>query len=131
MASKPKIILTKNVYERLWKLLESVPEDTTTNQLEEELERAKIVAPTKLPSDVVTMHSQVTFTVETTGKTFTYTLVYPSELDDDNKKLSILSPVGSAIIGLREGQNIDWPIGRAQPTRVHVKSVNNECQDRG
>ncbi|WP_036160746.1 nucleoside diphosphate kinase regulator [Marinimicrobium sp. LS-A18] len=124
MASKPKITLTKNVYERLWNLLESVPEDTITNQLEEELERAKIVTPAKLPDDVVTMHSQVTFTVQSTGKTFTYTLVYPTELDNTENKLSILSPIGSAIIGLKQGQEIDWPISKTQRTTVKVEAVS-------
>lgn len=123
MATKPKIILAKDVYEKLSKLIDSVPEDAITDQLVDELERAKLVAAQKLPDDVVTMHSQVTFTVQSTGKTFTYTLVYPTELDNTADKLSVLSPIGSAIIGLQKGQEIDWPISKAQRTTVKVESV--------
>lgn len=123
MATKPKITIAKDVYERLSKLIDSVPEDIITVQLIDELERAKIVSPKKLPQDVVTMHSKVTFTVQSTGKTFTYTLVYPTELDNTADKLSVLSPIGSAIIGLKEGQEIDWPISKTQRTTVKVESV--------
>lgn len=123
MATKPKIVLAKDVYEKLSKLIDSVPEDTITDQLIDELERAKIVSPQKLPADVVTMHSQVTFTVQSTGKTFTYTLVYPRELDDPTQKLSVLSPIGSAIIGLQTGQEIEWPLSKTQRTTVKVESV--------
>lgn len=124
MAAKPKIILTKEVYEKLSKLIDSVPQDMITDQLIDELERAKIVSAQKLPDDVVTMHSQVTFTVQSTGKTFTYTLVYPTELDNTDNKLSVLSPIGSAIIGLQQGQEIDWPISKTQRTTVKVDGVS-------
>ncbi|WP_347330598.1 nucleoside diphosphate kinase regulator [Marinimicrobium locisalis] len=123
MAPKPKITLSKDVYTTLSRLLEEVPEDIITDQLVDELERAKLVAPEKLPDDVVTLHSTVTFTVQSTGKSFTYTLVYPTELDDTSRKLSILSPVGSAIIGLKRGQEIDWPISNTKRTTIAVDRV--------
>lgn len=124
MASKPKILLAKDVYEKLSRLIDSVPDDIITDQLIDELERAKKVASNKLPADVVTMHSEVTFTVWSTGKTFTYTLVYPTELDSTSNKLSVLSPIGSAIIGLQKGQKIDWPISKTQQTTVTVNDVS-------
>ncbi len=124
MAAKPKITLTKEVYERLSKLIDSVPQDMITDQLIDEIERAKIVSTKKLPDNVVTMHSRVTFTVQSTGKTFTYSLVYPTELDSTADKLSVLSPIGSAIIGLQQGQEIDWPISKTQRTTVKVDSVS-------
>lgn len=123
MAPKPQITITKDVYRTISKLLENVPEDTITDQLTDELERAKLVSSGKLPDDVVTMHSVVTFTVKSTGKTFTYQLVYPTELDDTNQQLSILSPVGSAIIGLKQGREIDWSISHTKRTSIYVDKV--------
>jgi len=123
MGAKPKITLTRSIYNTLSALIDSVPEDTITEQLLDELERAKIVSPQKLPDNVVTINSTVTFTVEATQKTFTYQLVYPSELDNSENKLSILSPVGSALIGLQEGAQIVWPISTSKETIVHVNNV--------
>ncbi|WP_041523016.1 nucleoside diphosphate kinase regulator [Gilvimarinus agarilyticus] len=123
MGVKPKIILTRKIYNSLSALVDSVPEDDITEQLLDELERAKIVSPQKLPANVVTMHSTVTFTVQSTQKTFTYQLVYPSELDDSEHKLSILTPVGSALIGMQEGAEIDWPLSTSKKTIVQVNKV--------
>lgn len=123
MPRKPKITLSNDVYNAISQLIDGAPEDIITDQLAEELERARLVAPDKLPEDIVTIHSKVTFTVQSTGRTFTYTLVYPTELDDTSSKLSILSPVGSAIIGLKEGQKIDWPISSTKRTIFTVDKV--------
>lgn len=123
MAKKPTIILAEDVYQRLSRLLENVPEDTITDQLLDELDRAKVVADDKVPDNVVTMHSQVTFRVQSTGKTFTYTLVYPTELEDTERQLSVMSPVGSAIIGLKEGSEIDWEISPDRQTTICVEKV--------
>jgi|SRR5690554_6464671 len=123
MAAKTKITLTREIYNSLSALIDSTPESTITEQLLDELERAKIVSPQKLPDNVVTMNSKVTFTVESTKKTFTYELVYPSELDNSETKLSILSPIGSALIGMQEGAQIVWPITPNQKTTVQVDKV--------
>lgn len=123
MTSKPNITLTKDVHRAISKLLESVPEDIITDQLTDELERAKLVSQSELPGDVVSMHSVITFTVQSTGRTFTYTLVYPTELNDTNNQLSILSPVGSAVIGLKQGQEIDWSISQTKRTTISVDRV--------
>ncbi|WP_111641321.1 nucleoside diphosphate kinase regulator [Marinimicrobium alkaliphilum] len=131
MSAKPAITLSKTTYQKLSRLLESVPENMITDQLLDELERADIVDGADLPEDVVDMHSEVTFTVQATGKTFTYTLVYPTELDSTEHKLSILSPVGSAIIGLRAGDEIDWPLTREKNTLVRVESVKPSAASAG
>jgi regulator of nucleoside diphosphate kinase len=129
MAAKPKLTISRETYHTLSALIDSLPEDTTTEQLLDELERAKIVSEKKLPENVVNMHSTVTFTVQSTQKTFTYELVYPSELDGTPSKLSILSPVGSALIGLQEGAEIDWPISTGKQTLVQVDKVTPPKQD--
>lgn len=123
MAQKPSISISREDYFKLSHLIDSVPEDFITDQLAEELERADIVPAEKLPHNVAAMGSTVTFTVESTGKSFTYRLVYPTELDNTENKLSVLSPVGSAIIGLKEGQCIDWIINLGKKTVVYVIKV--------
>ncbi|MGB4813207.1 MAG: nucleoside diphosphate kinase regulator [Methylophilaceae bacterium] len=74
-----------------------------------ELARANIVEPQEIPPDVVTMNSTVTFKVQSSDKEFSLTLVYPNEAGDNAGKISILAPVGSALLGLREGEEISWP----------------------
>lgn len=123
MKVPPTIVLAEDVHRELSRLIERVPEDMITDQLAYELERATLVAPDELPKHVVTMHSTVTFSVESTGKTFTYTLVYPAELNDTDRQLSILSPVGSAIIGLQQGASIDWRIAPTKQTTISVDAI--------
>lgn len=94
-----------------------------TDQLAYELERATLVAPDELPKHVVTMRSTVTFSVASTWKTFTHTLVYPTELNDTDHQLSILSPVGSAIIGIQQGASIDWRITPTKQTTITVDAI--------
>ncbi|WP_351012033.1 GreA/GreB family elongation factor, partial [Shewanella sp. S1-58-MNA-CIBAN-0166] len=70
---------------------------------------ANIVEPHEVPSTVVTMNSTVNFVVESTGEEFTLTLVYPKNIDSSGNKISILAPVGSALLGLSQGDQIEWP----------------------
>lgn len=92
-------------------------------RLKEELKKAKIVTEDKMPKDVVRFKSVVS--VETPfGVLDSYQLVVPAERDPRNKKMSILSPVGSAIIGYAEGDDVFWdfPIGER---KIIIKAVQN------
>src|SRR3954454_5417533 len=71
--------------------------------LGDELDRAELVEPAAIPRDVVTMHSCVEFLDEDTDEVRTVTLVYPGEEDSRRGKISVVTPVGSALIGLRTG----------------------------
>ena len=75
----------------------------------EEINRATIHSAAKIPADVVTMQATVTFVDEGTGANRTVQLVYPGEADISAGRISILTPVGAGLIGLREGQSITWP----------------------
>ena len=88
--------------------------------LNEELARAEVVPPDKVPAGVVTMHSTVECEDEMTHDRHTLTLVYPNDANVDNGRISVLAPVGSALLGLSAGQSIDWsaPDGRALRLRV-------------
>ena len=71
--------------------------------------RARLHKPANIPADVVTMGSVVTFVDAASGAPRTVTLVYPSDADIAEGRISILTPVGAALIGLRAGQSILWP----------------------
>lgn len=78
--------------------------------LERELDRAHVVAPTAIPRDVVTMNSCVRLKDVEMGEEKVYTLVFPSEADIKANKISILAPIGTAILGYKAGDLIEWPV---------------------
>lgn len=77
--------------------------------LTRELERADIADPWELPPTVVSMNSTVRFVLENTREEFTLTLAYPKDCTPDGTCVSILSPVGTALLGLAVGAAIEWP----------------------
>jgi regulator of nucleoside diphosphate kinase len=80
------------------------------NKLETELDRAEIVDPKNIPADVVTMRSQVRLKDLVSGESNTYSLVFPIEADFAKGKISVLAPIGTAILGYRQGDTIEWPV---------------------
>jgi len=102
---KPEIIVSSLDADRLYNLLDSLPKNSLIgiSGLEEELTRANIVEPQEVPSTVVTMNSTVKFSVESSQEEFELTLFYPKDLDASGTKISILAPVGSALLGLSQG----------------------------
>ncbi|MCW9047145.1 MAG: nucleoside diphosphate kinase regulator [Gammaproteobacteria bacterium] len=110
MDKRPKIILTEHDLDRLDELLESLPATTFPgrDELRAELDRAEIVESNEVPADVVTMNSKVRFALES-GEEFCLTLVYPKDMDGSTENISILAPVGSALLGLSTGEHIEWP----------------------
>jgi regulator of nucleoside diphosphate kinase len=85
-----------------------------------ELDRADIVPFQAVSPDVVTMNSRVAFEDETTGEFRIVTIVYPQDADPSEGKISVMAPVGSALLGLSVGQSIEWcfPDGRPRTLRV-------------
>src|SRR5690606_28466711 len=102
--------------DRLDSLLERSAADNnpTVARLQAELGRARIVPRERLPAQVVSMRSVVRFYLSTAGRELDLRLVYPRELKDPANEVSVLSPVGAALLGLSEGDTIDWlmPDGR-------------------
>ena len=78
--------------------------------LQGELDRAHIVQPTAVPTDVVTMKSRVRLTDVETNEEQVYTVVFPSEANIDERKISILAPIGTAILGYRVGDTVEWRV---------------------
>src|SRR5690606_10319184 len=112
-------IISKPDYLQLIKLIEQ--HDTPAAEaLDVELGRADIVQSTEVPTDAVAMGSTVTFIDLDSNEEKTIQLVYPNEADVTQMKISILSPVGSALIGLRIGGEIDWPVPLGKVRRLKV-----------
>jgi len=78
--------------------------------LQGELDRAHIVEPTAIPHDVVTMNSRVRLTDVETNEEQVYTVVFPSEANLEQRKISILAPIGTAILGYRVGDTVEWRV---------------------
>jgi regulator of nucleoside diphosphate kinase len=94
-----------------------------SRMLLEEIERAEFCAGADLPADVVTMMSRVRFVDEATGASHEVQLVYPGDADTGMNRISILTPVGAGLIGLRKGQSIDWPNRSGQLRRLQIVDV--------
>jgi regulator of nucleoside diphosphate kinase len=125
MASESSIVITERDFEQLEALLNSLPKYNHSGacRLMGGLQRADVVACDKLAPNTVTMHSRVTFTVLSTGETFTYTLVYPQDTDGCADKISVLAPMGSALLGMSVGQEIEWFISTTKTIRVRIDGV--------
>lgn len=122
MENQNNLILTNADFQKLSSLINS-DNSKVAELLEEELGRASVVAEEELPKDVVSMNSKVCFQDLETGKQTIITLVYPHEANIEENKISILAPVGSALIGLRVGQTIQWPIPNGKEKTFKVVSV--------
>jgi regulator of nucleoside diphosphate kinase len=108
-AAPPMIVIARPDYERLSNLVDSTRATPLVgNSLADELERARIVDPNEVEPTVVAMQSRVRFRDESTGDERTVSLVYPGEENIDEGCISILTPVGAALLGLSEGQSIEW-----------------------
>ncbi len=118
----PSIIVSSHDAARIEALLESPQwqHSEAAESLLAELTRAEIVDDADMPANVVGMHARVQCVDDASGEHHALTLVYPHEADADAGKVSILAPVGSALLGLSVGQSIDWngPGGRTLRLRV-------------
>jgi len=79
-------------------------------ELENELDRSTVVKSCDIPNDVITMNSMISLLDMDTEKKMKYTLVFPDHADSDNGKISILAPIGTALIGYRKGDIIKWKV---------------------
>ena len=96
-----------------------------TNALEVEIARAEIVHADDLPPDVITMNSRAELLDLETGERMEFTLVFPIDADIEAGKISVLSPLGTAMLGYRAGDEFEWPVPyglrRLEVTHVHFQ----------
>jgi len=121
---KPAITLTNTDHERLSRLAEAyvAKNPVVADELLAELDRAQIVADERISPKIVRMGSTLRFTTDA-GEDRTVTLVFPGEADIEAGKVSILTPIGAALIGLSAGQSIDWTTRDGRTHRLTVESV--------
>ncbi len=110
--TRPAIIINELDAERIDRLLEqpAFANSPVADALNEELDRAQMLAPEAMPHDVVTMNSRVKFRDLTSGEERVRTLVFPSQVTDSASQLSVLAPVGAALLGLKVGSTIHWEL---------------------
>lgn len=126
MSDPHRIVITRPDHERLTRLLEthaSRRDAGACAALEEELSRGRIVEPEDVPADVVTMNSVVRFAAADDGAEEEVRLVYPHDAAAAEGRVSILAPLGSALLGLSVGQCIDWPFPGRRTRRLRVAAV--------
>lgn len=121
----PSLLVSEEDAARLDALLENPVwrREPAAQALQEELLRARILPAARMPDDVVRMHSRVDC-VDADGKRRTVTLVYPHEADAATGRVSVLAPVGSALLGLSVGQRIDWPRPDGGTLSLEVAAVH-------
>jgi regulator of nucleoside diphosphate kinase len=98
-------------------------ERSAAEMLEAELDRAHVVSQEGLPPDVVSMRSRVLYEDADTGDRREAVLVYPEEADLGRSLISVLAPIGAALLGLRAGQAISWPVPGRRTRTIRVLSV--------
>ena len=122
--ANPSIIISEQDLHRLETMLEHQPKLTPTMQLlEEELARADVVAPQDMPANVVTMNAKVLLTIAPSIEASEITLVYPHDFKGEKGQVNVVAPIGAAILGLAEGQEIEWPQPDGQMMKVKIEKV--------
>ena len=126
--ARPPIRVSRVDVERIESLLEQ-PQyralDTTA--LQDELVRAEVLEPARMPNDVITMNSVALVQVsdaDGSRQEHELTLVFPQEADAGAGRISIMAPVGRALLGLSVGQSIDWNTPQGRPLRLRVTAVH-------
>lgn len=122
------IYVTTSDYHRLSGLIETSRERNGDSdreyldQLEEELGRAELVHPKEIPEDVITMRSKVRLKDLKSGKTVMYSLVFPSEANSNEGHISVLAPIGTALLGNRSGDVVESRVPSGL-RRLKVKEI--------
>jgi regulator of nucleoside diphosphate kinase len=124
-AEKPPIHLIDTDYDLIADLALSIERRAPqlAKMLLDEIDRAEIHGRDALPFDVVTIGSEVEFLDVETGATRRVQLVLPVHADIEAGRVSILTPVGAGLIGLRKGQSIDWPRPSGRPRVLRILNV--------
>jgi regulator of nucleoside diphosphate kinase len=128
MSVKNKIYISEFDIKRLKGLIKFAEEQWDKRvvqyleELDGELDRAEIVKPEEIPTDVITMNSTFRLSDLDSGEEVVYTLVFPAKADSTNGKISILAPVGTAVLGYRVGDTVEWKVP-AGLKRLRVEEI--------
>ncbi len=121
------IYITEQDRSRLWHLITNAKYadyrgSKYVEALVGELERAVVVEPKSVPADVITMNSRVQLVDLESGEMMVYTLVFPQDADLAQGKISVLAPVGTAMLGYRVGDVFSWQVPSGE-RRIKVESI--------
>ena len=127
-ARHPQITIAQETVDHLEALVEgaSARMPALAERLLEELSRARILPAARMPADVVGIGSRVTWRDESTGQEQSATLVWPEAADIDAGRVSILSHVGAGLIGLKEGESINWPDPSGETRKLTAVLIEDE-----
>jgi regulator of nucleoside diphosphate kinase len=122
-----KVTLTKNDYTRIYKAITDAKNSKTINSNEaekllSELSKAEIVPSEKIDKDVVTMNSEVKLFFENTQKEQSFKIVYPQDANLKENKISIFSPIATALIGYKIGDEIEWIVPGGM-TKIKIEDL--------
>lgn len=136
MVNHGVVWLTDQDYRRLKEVLDSHVRQSRTlatelQSLENLLDLARIVRSDEVPHDVVTMNSRVVFRDLGTGSEGKVTIAYPADADPSSGRISVLSPVGSALVGAAEGQEIELPLPHGNRRSIRIESVVYQPEAQG
>ena len=136
MVKETNINITMADHERLTKLIEiarereSVGNHEYLDRLEEELDRAEVVQQQDIPADVITMRSTVRLKDLDTSEEMIYRLVFPTEANYEEGNISVLAPIGTAMLGYRRDDVIEWEVPSGV-RRLRVEEVLYQPESRG
>lgn len=121
---RPPIHLSESDYDIIAGLALRMPANAASSSgILDEIDRAEVHPDGDLPHDVVAIGSTVTFLDNSTGSTRTVDLVLPGEADIAAGRVSIMTPVGAGLIGMRIGSEISWPCPDGRPRTLKILSV--------
>jgi regulator of nucleoside diphosphate kinase len=122
---KPAIILSAKDYDRLSTLAHAARNrlPDLASELAEEIGRAHVLGRDEIADHFVGMNDDVEFRDDTVGRVRQITLVYPDEANISQGKISVMTPVGTALIGLRAGHSITWETPLGETRHLTVLSV--------
>lgn len=122
MNSPNGILLSYENYKRIAEII-NVTDSNEKEKLREELERATVLKNEDIPHDVVTMNSEIVFKDLKNNRESTVMVVFPQDANIEQQKISVLAPIGAALIGLRVGQQIEWPLPSGEVRRIEVTRI--------
>lgn len=125
MNHRPNIIISSLDLERIENLLDALPEPEFAKHsaLLEELSRADVVEPQSIPPTVVTMNSTVRFVMNGSDAPLCATLVYPKDMNGEPDRISVLAPIGTALLGMQLGEEIEWIVPNGDKISVRVTEI--------
>lgn len=130
MSEQPKIKITQDDYESIINLIERLPspQRDIVQGLSDELDRAEVVPTDEGDSNFVSMYSKVDYKNLDTDETRTIELTFPKDANIEADKISILSPIGTALLGLKVGQTISWPVPNGLVRKILIQKITPSPQ---